>query len=112
MIIHIKLCEMTESIELVQRNLPESADVFCRLDLMKDSIYKRVEYAIENVFDICAILNSDLHLGIPGADEDLPEQLMEYGMFGSEMQEKIKAMKGFRTIVVHRYGKIDIHSPS
>ena len=106
-IIHIKLCEMTESIELVQNNLPESADGFCRLGLIKDGIYKRVEYAIENVFDICAILNSDLHLGIPGTDEDLPEQLMEYGMFGSEMREKIKAMKGFRTIVVHRYGKID-----
>ena len=64
-------------------------------------------FAIENVFDICAILNSDLHLGIPGTDEDLPEQLMEYGVFGPEMREKIRTMKGFRTIVVRRYGKID-----
>ena len=98
---------MTESVELVQEYLPESAENFRQLGLVKDGIYKRTEYAIENVFDICAILNSDLHLGIPGTDEDLPEQLMEYGVFGPEMREKIKTMKGFRNIVVHRYGKID-----
>ena len=39
-IIRIKLQEMTESVELVQEHLPESADTFRRLGLVKDGIYK------------------------------------------------------------------------
>ena len=46
-IIRIKLQEMTESVELVQEHLPESADTFHRLGLVKDGIYKRTEYEME-----------------------------------------------------------------
>ncbi len=53
-VIRIKLTEMRESIDLVQQNLPDSADSFSGMGLLKDGIYKRTEYAIENVFDICA----------------------------------------------------------
>jgi uncharacterized protein YutE (UPF0331/DUF86 family) len=63
--IRIKLQEMTESVDTVKEHLPHSADSFRQLGIIKDGIYKRAEYAIENVFDICAILNADLHLGVP-----------------------------------------------
>lgn len=53
--IRIKLQEMTESVDLVEMHLPGSADSFSRLGLIKDGIDKRIEYAIENVFDVCAI---------------------------------------------------------
>ncbi|WP_062398467.1 DUF86 domain-containing protein [Methanogenium cariaci] len=107
-VIRIKLREMTESIELIQTNFPDSADSFQQLGLIKDGIYKRTEYAIENVFDICAILNTDLQLGVPGgADEDILEHLVQHGVFGSGMRQTLKTMKGFRNIVVHRYGAID-----
>ncbi len=106
-VIRIKLSEMRESIDLVQQNLPDSADSFSGMGLLKDGIYKRMEYAIENVFDICAILNTDLHLGIPGGDEEILDNLVTKGIFPSEMRQKLKHMKGFRNIVVHRYGTID-----
>jgi uncharacterized protein YutE (UPF0331/DUF86 family) len=106
-VIRIKLREMTESIELIQTNFPDSADSFQQLGLIKDGIYKRTEYAIENVFDICAILNTDLQLGVPGADEDILEHLVQHGVFCSGMRQTLKTMKGFRNIVVHRYGAID-----
>lgn len=98
---------MSESISLVQQNLPDSADSFSGLGLVKDGIYKRMDDAIENVFDICAILNADLCLGIPGGDEEILDNLMQQGIFSSEMRQKLKQMKGFRNIVVHRYGTID-----
>ncbi|WP_165077823.1 DUF86 domain-containing protein, partial [Methanogenium sp. MK-MG] len=91
-VIRIKLREMSESVELVRTNLPDSADSFKQLGLIKDGIYKRTEYAIENVFDICAILNTDLHLGIPGADEDILEHLVQHGVFGSGMRQILKTM--------------------
>lgn len=105
--IRIKLQEMTESLDMVKEHLPDSADSFGRLGIVKDGIYKRVEYAVENVFDICAILNADLHIGVPGTDEDILENLVRHGVLAPGMRQNLKAMKGFRNIVVHRYGAID-----
>lgn len=105
--IRIKLQEMTESIDLVKGHLPNSVDSFKQLGIVKDGIYKRVEYAIENVFDICAILNADLHLGVPGNDEHILDNLMQHRVLAPETRQNLKAMKGFRNIVVHRYGVID-----
>lgn len=106
-VIRIKLIEMTESVDLVRENLPDSVDSFAGMGLLKDGIYKRMEYAIENVFDICAILNTDLHLGIPGGNGEILDNLEKHGVISSGMQVNLKRMKGFRNIVVHRYGAID-----
>lgn len=69
-IIRKKTIEIKESIELIKSNLPDSLLDFESLGLIKDGIYKRIEFCIENVFDICAIINTDLRLGIPGSDDD------------------------------------------
>lgn len=106
-IIRTKMKEIEESIRLVEEHLPESFEEFSNLGLVKDGIYKRVEFAIENVFDICAIINADLNLGIPGSDEDIVENLIKNNILSMKMKEKLKMMKGFRNILVHRYGKID-----
>ena len=106
-IILIKLREMIESVDLVKSHIPDSEEEFCRLGLLKDGIYKRIEYAIENVFDICAIFNADLQLGIPRGDEDIVVHLVKHGILSTTMNEKLRSMKGFRNLVVHRYGAIN-----
>ena len=106
-IIRTKMKEIEESIRLVEENLPDTFEEFAGLGLIKDGIYKRIEFAIENVFDICAIINTDLELGIPGDDKDIIENLVRSEILSDEMREKLKAMRGFRNIVVHRYGRID-----
>jgi|SRR5208337_1227479 len=105
--IRVKITEISEGVRLVQEHLPERAEEFRNLGLVKDGIYKRIEFAIEDVFDICAILNTDLDLGIPGEDEDILLHLVDKGLLTPVMQDKIHAMRGFRNIVVHRYGAID-----
>jgi len=106
-IIRTKIKEMEESIRLVEEHLPDTFEEFSDLGLIKDGIYKRVEFAIETVFDICAIINTDLELGIPSEDEDIIANLVKNKILSGEMREKLKAMRGFRNIVVHRYGGID-----
>ncbi|MCX6701461.1 MAG: DUF86 domain-containing protein [Methanomicrobiales archaeon] len=106
-IIRIKITEIVECVTLVRENLPQSVKDFMFLGLVKDGIYKRIEFAIEDIFDICAIVNTDLELGIPGEDDDILDNLVNKNIISKQMQEKIHAMKGFRNIVVHRYGKID-----
>lgn len=106
-LIRAKLTEIEESIDLVKANLPQEFNEFSCLGLIKDGIYKRTEFAIENIIDICAIINSDLGLEMPDSDESIVASLEKAGILTNDMADKIKRMRGFRNIVVHRYGKID-----
>ena len=102
-----KLAEIEESIDLVKENMPEEFEEYKKLGIVKDGIYKRLEFSIENVINICSIINSDLKLGIPAKEQDVTDNLISEGIISEKMQELIRQMKGFRNIVVHRYGKID-----
>lgn len=106
-IIRTKIKEIKESIRSVEENLPDTLEEFTDLGLVKDGIYKRVEFAIENVFDICTIINTDLELGIPYDTEDIIDNLVKNDILSNEMKEKLKRMRGFRNMIVHRYGRID-----
>ncbi|WP_235855677.1 type VII toxin-antitoxin system HepT family RNase toxin [Methanofollis fontis] len=53
------------------------------------------------------MLNTDLRLGVPATDEDIVDHLIRHGVLSREMLGNLKAMKGFRNIVVYRYGVID-----
>ena len=102
-----KPAEIEESIDLVKENMPEEFEEYETLGIVKDGIYKRLEFSIENVINICSIINSDLKLGIPAKEQDVTDTLISEGILSEKMQELIRQMKGFRNIVVHRYGKID-----
>lgn len=106
-IIKTKMKEIRESLKLIEENLPEDPEKFAAMGLVKDGIYKRVEFCIQNVLDICSIVNSDLELGIPSSEEDIVENLVKNGILSPELGERVKRMKGFRNILVHRYGGID-----
>jgi uncharacterized protein YutE (UPF0331/DUF86 family) len=105
--IRTKVLEITESIELISENIPDDIDEFVSLGLIKDGIYKRMEFCIENVFDICAMINSDLRLGIPEADENIVDNIVRAGILSSDWKDRLRGMKAFRNIMVHRYGRID-----
>lgn len=46
-------------------------------------------------------------LDIPESEEDIIENLTDKGILDKETTEKLRKMKGFRNIMVHRYGRID-----
>jgi len=101
------LVDIEKSISLVEENIPGCFEEFSQLGLVKDGIYKRMEFAIENIIDICSIINSDLRLSIPEDEEDFIENLGRNGILTQNMVDKVRRMKGFRNIIVHRYGRID-----
>jgi uncharacterized protein YutE (UPF0331/DUF86 family) len=76
-IIKTKIKEIEESIAIIKENLPEELENFLELGLIKDGIYKRIEFAIENVIDICAIITTDLDLGVPTSEEDIIENMIK-----------------------------------
>ena len=106
-IILSKISEIEESLSLIEENIPEDFDDFENMGLLKDGIYKRLQYMIENILDICAIINSDLKFSSPGEEDDIINNLVKNKVLSKSLGNKIKELKGFRNIIVHRYGKID-----
>ncbi|PWR70502.1 DUF86 domain-containing protein [Methanospirillum stamsii] len=103
------LSEIDESLTLIRNNLPENQDLndFLALGLLKDGLYKRLEYVLQSIFDICAILNRDLKLGIPQNDEDILTNLAKIEIIDARLLDTLRNMKGMRNILVHQYGRIN-----
>jgi uncharacterized protein YutE (UPF0331/DUF86 family) len=89
-IIRTKIAEIQESLELIRENLPDSFEEFASLGLLKDGMYKRIEFCIQNVFDICAIINTDLRFGIPRSEDDIHGILARNGVIDDEMMANLK----------------------
>lgn len=106
-IIKNKLKVIEENLELVKEYLPKTIQKFKALGLVKDGIYKRIEASIQEVINICSIINSDLKLGIPSNRDDIISALMDTNIISKKMTEKIRQLKGFRNFLVHRYGSIN-----
>jgi uncharacterized protein YutE (UPF0331/DUF86 family) len=106
-IIKSKLKLIEENIDLVEHNLPKKFENFENLGLVKDGIYKRIEASIQEVIDICSIINADLKLGIPSNRTEIMEALISNGILSKEMGNKLKKLKAFRNFLVPRYGQID-----
>jgi len=100
-----KIVKSRDALEEVEDNLPETFEEFKKLGLIKDGIYKKIEFAIQNIIDICAILVKELKLGVPESEEEILLKLEN--ILEKETINKIVELKGFRNILVHRYGYID-----
>lgn len=102
-----KIEQIQENLMLIEQNLPDNFKDFANLGLIKDGIYKRLEYSVELIIDIMAIINTDLKLGIPKEDETILDNIEKNGIFPLEIVNLIRNLKSFRNILVHRYGKIN-----
>ena len=106
-LIENKLTQVIDDVNLVSENLPDNFNEFKVMGLAKDGIYKRLESAIESILDVCAIINSDLGLGMPEAEENILDNLEFKKIFDKKILDLIKEMKKFRNILVHKYGEVD-----
>lgn len=92
-VIRIKLAIIADSIDLVTSHLPPDLNIFKNIGLVKDGIYKRVEYSIENVLDICVMINADLNFGIPESEDDIISTLIQHNVFDMSLGEEVRQMK-------------------
>jgi uncharacterized protein YutE (UPF0331/DUF86 family)/predicted nucleotidyltransferase len=103
----IKIKEIEENVKIVENALPKNLAEFLALGLVKDGIYKKIEFVIQNVLDICSIINADLELGLPTEEEDIVNNLIKENILTKKLGKKVREMRGFRNFLVHRYGKVD-----
>ncbi len=103
-----RLAEAKESVRLVRENLPHTYEEFLSMNkLERDGIYKNIEFAVQNILDICALMVKDEDLQVPGSDDDILSELQDAAVMRDDIIETIRKMKGFRNFPVHRYGALN-----
>jgi uncharacterized protein YutE (UPF0331/DUF86 family) len=96
---HLKRIKVKRSVKL--------AEFLGDLD-RQESILFNLQMAVQNCIDIAAHVLSDDELGVAGSTNEMFYMLQENGYLTLELTEKMVAAAGFRNLVVHEYGKIDL----
>jgi uncharacterized protein YutE (UPF0331/DUF86 family) len=75
---------------------------------IQESILFNLQMAVQNCIDIAAHIISDDELGVAGSTSEMFYMLQENSYLTPELTEKMVTAVGFRNLVTHEYGKIDL----
>jgi uncharacterized protein YutE (UPF0331/DUF86 family) len=67
-----------------------------------------LQIAIQAAIDVASYIVSDERLGEPETNRDLFDRLAQHGWLPVELAETMGRMAGFRNIVVHGYGGVNL----
>ncbi len=87
--------------------LPDTEQIYLTNLEKRRACEKTLELAIENVIGIISIIVSHQKLGLPSSEDDLVNLLVQNKIITNKLATKIKLMKGFRNILVHKYGDLE-----
>ena len=74
----------------------------------QESILFNLQMAVQNCIDIAAHIISEEGFGVPGSTNEMFYLLEENGYLDNELAEKMVKAVGFRNLIVHEYGKIEL----
>lgn len=103
-----RILSKIDELDQYQKELKE--DLPGTLEDYKDSRrkYERLLHlSIETVVDISTLILKQEGLGAPSDEESVFDKLVEGKVFDPGFGAKLKNMKSFRNILVHRYGEIN-----
>lgn len=101
-----KLDEMVRYVEELQEMLPGKEEYLQNL-IKRRACEKTIEVAIESLIDVSAMVVSANRLGLPESEENIFDILIEKGILSKQLGEKLKDLKGFRNVLIHRYTHVD-----
>ncbi len=74
----------------------------------QESILFNLQMAIQNCIDITAHIISEQGLGVPGSTNEMFYLLEDNGYIYVDITEKMVKAVGFRNLIVHEYGKVEL----
>ena len=104
--IELKLEEMMKYIYELQEMMPSDEEYYTNL-VRRRACEKTIEIAIDSLIDIASMIVASERFGLPIDEGNIIDLIAEHSVIDKELGEKIKDMKGFRNILVHRYGHVD-----
>src|SRR3989338_1649410 len=103
----LKLDAMEKYVCELDGMLPSSQKEYIHSLVDKRACEKTIELAIEAVIDVCSLIVSHYKLGAPSSEEDILKLLESKRILTSKTAARVREMKGFRNIIVHRYGEVN-----
>lgn len=74
----------------------------------QESILFNLQMAVQNCIDIAAHIISEEGFGVPSSTSEMFYLLEENGYLDVDVTEKMVKAVGFRNLIVHEYGKIEL----
>lgn len=74
----------------------------------QESVLFNLQMAVQNCIDLAAHIVAEKGLGVAGSTNELFYLLEEQGYLGQDLTEKMIRAIGFRNLIVHEYGKLDM----
>lgn len=74
----------------------------------QEIILFNLQMAIQNCIEIAAHIISDEELGVAGSTNEMFYMLQENGYLDAALTENMVASVGFRNLIVHEYGHVDL----
>ncbi|MDO9518032.1 MAG: DUF86 domain-containing protein [Methanosarcinaceae archaeon] len=100
-----KLDEMMGYVGELQGMLPER-DEYLQDLISRRACEKTIEVAIESLVNVSAMIVSTEKLGLPTSEESIFDILVLNKIMPKECGEKLKDLKGFRNVLIHRYAHV------
>lgn len=102
-----KLDELDSYLSELEKIIPASYQEYEASTEKRRASERLLHISIECVIDICNILVTNLRLGLPANEEDLFKKLEDARVISRELVGKLRGMRAFRNILVHKYGTVD-----
>jgi uncharacterized protein YutE (UPF0331/DUF86 family) len=74
----------------------------------QESILFNIQMAVQNCIDIAAHIISEEGLGVPGSTTEMFYLLEKQGYLNQDLTGSMVKAVGFRNLIVHEYGKIEL----
>jgi len=103
-----KISAMERHLDRVRAKRDVSLAEFLKELDRQESVLFNLQMAIQNCIDMAAHVISEEGLGVAGSTNELFYLLEDRGLIESGLAEKMVRAVGFRNLVVHEYGKVDI----
>ncbi len=91
---------------LEKRNV--DLDTFIKDIDRQESILFNIQAAVQNCIDIAAHIISEESFGVPGSTTEMLYILAKNGYLDNDLTQKMVKAVGFRNLIVHEYGKIEL----
>lgn len=103
----VKIDELEGYLKELKTILPKDYDEYLSSIEKRRACERLLQISVECVIDVCELFISGLQLGLPAEESDIFEKLLQNKIISAEVRDILKAMKGFRNIIVHDYAGID-----
>ena len=102
-----RIGELDSYMKELEEIMPEEYEDYASSKETKRACERLLHIMIETVIETCALMVKELKLGLAGKEDDVFKKLQKKGVISAGLAGKLKTMKGFRNVLVHRYGEVD-----